>query len=838
MRPSDLDPERWRQIDGVLDAALDTPPEERAAFLDQACGDDEDLRAELESLLEAHRGAEDSLERPVSPLGAALLASPDDLGENQLVGPFRLLREIGRGGMGVVYLAQDTRLGRYVALKALPPYLGVGQEAKQRFVAEARAVSALDHPNIATLYEIDETAEGQLYMAFAYYEGETLDACIARGPLPPNEAVRVATGIAAGLAAAHEKGIVHRDVKPSNVLLTEGGLVKLLDFGVAKVVGEEVTGTGLQLGTVAFMSPEHARGAKLDGRADLWSLGVVLYEMLTGVRPFQGASQVSLVQSILHHEPETIDSLRDDLPNGLGPVVRRLLSKDPQGRYQSAEDLLLDFHAVRRGGALSGGSWVEKADRAPSIRRLAVIPLENLSGDTQQVYFVDGIHAGLVGELGKIGSISVISRTSVLRFRDAELPLPAIAAELDVDALVEGSVQRQGEAFTLDVRLVAASPERTLWSEHYQADLGRAFAVTSGVARSIADEIGAPLGPQERDRLASGGEDPTVLDLYYRGRYSLDLRTRQGFVDAQRFLERAIELDPSFSPAYGLLAEAYGQPAFFGLVDPRRILPHVKELIETALSINTSVAQVYSAKAHVSLFWDRDAKAAEEAARKAIELNPSYAPAYWALAEVLSVQRRDDEAQEAAESGSALELFTPFSRFRPVVVLQHQRKFAQAIERATGGEGMGFYQDFWQGRYLHGLSLAGVGRYGEAIDECQAAVEISGGTPMALGALGYVYARAGQRESALQAAEELEARAAAGKEYVGPCYVAMVYAGMGDTDPACADSALAWLERAFEERDVTLIQLADQAFWDPISSDPRFAAILGKMGLSPRVPGE
>jgi len=860
MKPSELDPARWRRIDEIFDAALDTPPAERAAFLAQACGGDHELRAHVEALLEASQRDEAGLDRPVSPLGAALIAAAEEPVANRQVGPFRLLREIGRGGMGVVYLAEDTRLGRHVALKALPPYLGMGRGAKRRFMAEAKTVSALDHPNIATLYEIGETAEGQLYMVFALYEGETLEARIARGPLPVQEAVGVATGIAEGLAAAHQRGIVHRDVKPSNVLLTETGGVKLLDFGVAKVVGEDLTGEGVRLGTLAYMSPEHVSGAAVDQRTDLWSLGVVLHEMLHGERPFRGTDQASLLHAILHDAPPPVTTLPDDLSKALPQVLAKLLSKAPGGRYHGAAELLVDLQALGAGApppvatrepalrhapgrrwswrhtlvaagavaAVAAGIWLgaQAAGSGARIERLAVLPLENLTGDPAQAYFVNGVHDALIAELGKISTLEVISRTSVMRYRNTALSVPEIAEQLGVNAVVEGSVFRDGDSLAITAQLIALSPERHLWAERYERGVGSVFEITSEVARAIAGAIQVALSPEEQRRLTIARPvDPDVYEAYTLGRFNMDRGNQEGLELAQRYFLRAIAIDSTFAPAYADLAEAAGRAAFFGLTSPAEAMPRIRALVETALALDSMLPEAHMTLGAVRLFGDWDWAGAEQAERRAIALNPSYASAYSKLSEVLLVRGRYREALDAVERGAALERMVPFSAFRPVVVLYVMGEHDQAIERARAG--LEFFPDFWQGHWLLCLALAGKGLHSEAIAACEEAVARSGRTPIAMGALGYANALAGQREAARQVAVALEDAAA--QQYVGGSSIAMVYAGLGDQD-----RAFAWLERAYEERDVQLVHLADYAFFDPLRADPRFAALLGRMGLEKR----
>jgi serine/threonine protein kinase/tetratricopeptide (TPR) repeat protein len=823
MRPSRLDPERWRRVDQIFDAALDVPRTERDDLLAEACAGDAELRAEVESLLAAQSRARERFEEPASLVAAGILGPTGKRAESRKIGQFRILREIGRGGMGVVYLAEDTRLGRYVALKALPPYLGVGPEAKRRFEVEARAVSALDHPNIATLHAIDESEEGEIYMVFAFYDGETLEARIARRPLPPADALEIATGIAEGLGAAHRSRIIHRDVKPSNVLLTEAGGIKLLDFGVAKVAGETLTGEGVRLGTLAYMSPEHAKAGALDARTDLWSLGVVLYEMLTGVRPFPGDDPASLISSILHREPKPVGSLRPELPDGLERIVDKLLCKDVQGRYQGTEDLLADLHAVRVGHPPQVAVREPPLRGRPRIERLAVLPLANLTGDPSRQYLVHGVHDALIAELGKIQALGVISRTSTLRFQDTEMSVPEIAAALDVDALVEGSVSRDGDELAITAQLIAASPERHLWAETYRRGMGGVLDVASEVARSIAAEVEITLSPDEERRLATSRPvKPAAYEAFTLGLFHLERRSPEGHDQAQKYLQRAIQIDPEFAPAYAVMAEAYGSAAFFGLASPAEGLPIARSLVDKALALDPTMAAAHTSLGAVRYFGEWNWAGAEAAFRQAIALNPSYAYAYFMLADLLSVLGRYSEALAAAERNSELERFVPFSAFGPVIVLNHMRDYDQAIERARAG--LEFFTDFWVGHWLLTIAFLGKRMYREAVAECETAVEVSRGTPTALGALGVAYALDGRGGDAMRILGQLEK--VADSVYVASSNFAMIDGALGEYD-----RAFDWLDRAYEKRDMALVHIGDHALWDSLRSDPRLAALLSRMGL-------
>jgi TolB-like protein/tetratricopeptide (TPR) repeat protein len=874
MRPSELDPERWKRIDAVLDRALETPPEGRPALLDEICVGDDDLRVEVEALLEAHARAEERFDEPVSPLGAGILASSAaETQEGRRVGPFRIVREIGRGGMGVVYLAEDTRLGRHVALKALPPYLGTGPDARRRFVAEAQAVSALDHTNVATLHAIDTTDEGQLYMVFAYYPGETLAERISRGAVPPDEAIEIVSGIAAGLGAAHQRGIIHRDVKPSNVLLTTDGGIKLLDFGVAKMAGEDLTGSGVPLGTVAYMSPEQLRSAPLDSRTDLWSLGVVLYEMLTAERPFEGADPAALLESILNGEPKPLSSVAGSVPEALQHIVGRLLSKAPEERYHGAAELLEELEVAVRVGeelparpaappigersvsdrpaapiggwrysrrvALLGVAasvvavavWLGSNLTGPAVRvdSLAVLPLENLTGDVARQYLADGIHDALIAELGGVASLDVRSRTSVLRFRSTDMTIPEIAGELGVDGVVEGGVFFEGDSLAVTIRLIRASPERRLFAQTYRGSVGDVFEISGGAAMSIAAELDITLSPEAEARLASDRHvDEEAFRAYWSGIEALDRRSPEGYALAERYFRRAIDVDRGFAQAYASLAGVRGSSAFLGLRAPAETLPEVSALVDTALSIDSGLAEAHVQLAHVRLYWEWDVVGAEAAVEKALELAPKGPQVHRALSEVRAVQR--DYAEALAEVELAEDLEDPqtqWSAFRPVVVLNYMREFDDAIRRAR--HGLELFPDFWIGYWLLCQSLAGAGQYTEAVEQCETAAALANRTPVSLGTLGFAHARNGESDEALRIADELERRADV--EYVPGTIVAVIYAGLGDRD-----RAFFWLDRAYDDRDITLVHVPIRHYFDSLRADDRYQDLLRRMGLD-RVSG-
>jgi TolB-like protein/predicted Ser/Thr protein kinase len=621
-----MTPERWKKLEALFHEALELQGEARAAHLAKVCGSDEQLRAEVEPLLAAHERESSFLDSPILEQAAALTA--DDRHESPVghcLGPYQVTSQLGRGGMGEVYLAEDPRLDRKVALKILPAAFTQHPERVRRFEREARAASALNHPNILTIYEIGQT-EGLHFIATEFVEGVTLRQQMENGGRSLAETLSVAVQVASALSAAHAAGVVHRDIKPENVMLRPDGLVKVLDFGLAKLAeqrhgGDESalaaseTAPGVVLGTVNYMSPEQARGLKVDHRTDIFSLGVVLYEMVIGRRPFEGETASDVIASILRQGPVPASRLRPGLPPGLERIISQMLTKDREARYGSAAELRAEFERLQRkvedeavgtGGApvvmaasqaaeetkregladttdreqrkrqlftrqswraaaigsvvlvLAAISYVKFFRGSPSappseIKSLVVLPLENLSGDPEQEYFADGMTDALIGDLAKIGALRVISRTSAMHYKGTKKSLPEIARELQVDAVVEGTVQRAGDRVHIRVQLIQAATDRHLWVETYERDLRDVLALQSEVARAIAREIQIKITPDEQARLASTRPvNRKAYNDYLLGVYYWNRRTEEHLLKAIDYFESAIREDETYAPAYTL----------------------------------------------------------------------------------------------------------------------------------------------------------------------------------------------------------------------------------------------------------------------------------------------
>lgn len=583
----------WRRVQEVFHAALEEAPEARDALLDRLCAGDAGLRREVQSLIDVHE-APGLLDEPAADVLAPLameVTERGDLAPGSRVGRYAIRAKLASSGMGVLYTAHDPRLGRTVVLKLLLPHLTADAGAKARFMHEARAAAALDHDNICTIHEIAQTDEGELFIVMPFYQGKTLKERIADGPLPVDEALDFAIQAARGLARAHERGIIHRDIKPSNLIATSDGTLKVLDFGIAKLADVELTGRGSTPGTVAYMSPEQAAGAPVDHRTDLWSLGVVLYEVLAGERPFEGAHPQVLLHGIRHHRHEPLAARCPEVPRAVAGIVERALQKDPARRFQTASELEDALRAARerrpvgrfgdtRGrrvaavgfvgtGVIAGvlvlGLATHGGDRLPlasqagpdAVPTIAVLPFADLSGRPDDEYLAAGITEDIQAQLATMDRLRVISRTSTARYRDLDLPLPDIAAELGADYVLEGSVRRTDDHLRVVVQLVEARSDQQLWAETYDGSLDDAFRVQSELALELAEALDVGVSRAERNRLARPPTgSPAAYDLLLRARALVG----RGMVEnetAAALLQEAIRRDPDFAEAHARLARVY-----------------------------------------------------------------------------------------------------------------------------------------------------------------------------------------------------------------------------------------------------------------------------------------
>jgi serine/threonine protein kinase len=639
--------ERWQNCTEIFNVAVERPPNERAAFLDRSCDGDEALRRKVELLLKYHDAAGDFIKSPAFEAAPELLVGDPKALIGQHLGCYRVDAVAGVGGMGVVYLACDERLGRKVALKLLPQSMVANEEALARLKREARTASALNHPNIVTIHEIGEVNSTR-YVATEFIEGETLRQRLTRGPMQLGEAVDIAIQVASALAAAHQAGIVHRDIKPENIMLRPDGYVKVLDFGIAKLAEEELpaamprdealllveTNLGAVLGTVRYMSPEQACGEHVDQSTDIWSLGVVLYEMVTGHVPFTGDTPQDVMFSILEKEPPPLKRYIARAPAELQQIINKTLRKDRDQRYRSAHELLQALKDLRRkldaelerAAAPLWLRWLRSPaallvlllvvvlamalpfywHRNPTTTSLpeksvAVLPFENLSPDPENAYFADGMQDEILTDLARIADLKVISRTSVMHYKSGVARnLQEIAHQLGVAHVLEGSVQRSGNRVRVNTQLVDARTDRHIWGQTYDRDLADVFAIQSEIAKAIADQLQAKLSPSEKSAIERApASDITAFDLYTRAKNVL---TTVGFGKAERLqaidlLNQAVARDPSFFDAYCLLAWFHDDLYFFGFDRTPARLASAEAAIQAAFRLGPDAGEAHLARA-------------------------------------------------------------------------------------------------------------------------------------------------------------------------------------------------------------------------------------------------
>jgi TolB-like protein/predicted Ser/Thr protein kinase len=762
----------------------------------------------------------------------------------ETISHYRILSKLGEGGMGIIYKAEDLKLARRVALKFLPP--AVGEREKTRLVHEAQAIAQLDHPNICTVFEVDDTGDSP-FIAMAYIEGKTLKERLEKGPLPIPEVLEYAQQIARGLQAAHRKHVTHRDIKSSNIMVTPEGQIKVMDFGLAKQSGRtQLTRDGSTLGTVAYMSPEQARGEEVDQRTDLWSFGVVLYELLTGRLPFQSEYETAVVYSILNDTPAPIGKYDPEVPPELEALVLRLLQKRKEDRYQSADEVLLELEGIsgsaRRGFRLrklfigrrrllyaaalfalllmAAAVCIWKGMlKPPGIESVAVLPLENLSGNSDQEYLVEGIHDALITDLAKLGGLKkVISRQSVMRFKGKNTPTNEIARQLGVDALVTGAVVRAGNSIRVTTQLVNPFTESSLWAESYERELRDVLSLQNEIVSAIAAQLQLRLSPEKVGRVPDARPiNPEIYEAYLRGMYWLHRGTPEGTKKGIAFLQEAVDKDPGDARAYAGLSLGYMTVAH-GPDPPTDALAFARAASERAIRLDSTLDMPYVASGFLKAYHDYDWDAAMRLMNRAISINPQLAIAYYHLSWFHVILGRMDEALVEHKRAKELDPLLPLHTAWLGDIYRRLGRFDEAIAECR--RAIDIDPNSPIGHMILGRVFTEQHQYAEAFKELEKAGQVA---PAHRFAIGIAYAAAGRLDDARRVLAELE------QLEITPWWArqrAELHMALGERD-----DALRWLN--YEPRTPLLPGIRVSQIFKSLHGDPHFNEILKKMNLPP-----
>jgi serine/threonine protein kinase/tetratricopeptide (TPR) repeat protein len=871
-----MNPSQWNKAKELFDAAMKRPPEERRLFVEENSNGDEAVLCEVESLLAVSEGAEDFLERPaIGEVAEVISGHREKLQVDQNVGHYKIIRLLGTGGMGEVYLAEDTRLHRQVALKVINNSLGNPQHL-QRFLREAQAASALNHPHICTIYEINDQTDTP-FIAMEYVEGETLDKKITAG-LASEEFLDIALQVADALAEAHAHDIVHRDIKPTNIVITPRGQAKVLDFGLAKRVSAKsedetqkmISRAGTIIGTANYMSPEQARGKDVDARSDIFSFGIVLYEMISGKLPFDGEESMDVISSILNREPAFIHKLVPDVSPDLERIINKTLRKDRDERYQTVKDLLIDIRDIKQelefrsrlertgapdrnghtqqsgpptddrtrttasGEYITGeinkhrsaaiavlvflvlaigtlGFWYfnSRLSHAPQIESIAVLPFQNGSGDANLDYLSDGMSESLIDRLSELPDLKVIARSSSFKYRGDNIDLLDAANSLGVQAVITGRLMRRGGNLSIRVEMVDVRTNRQLWSEEYSRREADSLTLQQEIAHTVSRKLRSKLSGEQEQALAKQDTvNPQAYELLLKARFVR--KARHGDIEKSiGYLQQAIDIDPNYALAYFELSFNYN---LIGQLDKS------EALARKALELDENLAEAHIAMGLVRQnAWDW--ANAESEFQRAVELNPNIARAHMLYSGYLSITGRHEESIIEARRGKELDPLTPRININYAMAYIEARQYDEGIEIAK--KTFELDPDFSATHGALSSAYTGKGMYAEALAEGQQELSLAGESdPNPY--LGAALARAGRPEEARVILRQLESS----QGDFGSVAMAELYTSLGERE-----KAFAMLEKAYAARNPKLQDLKIEQGLDPLRDDPRFKDLLRRVGL-------
>ncbi|HEV2826030.1 MAG TPA: protein kinase [Pyrinomonadaceae bacterium] len=879
---SSLSPDKWQEAKEIFYAALRRPPEERDQFLNESCKDDDDLRSEVKSLLASHDQANRFMEQPAVGEVAEIVvkAGGKKFTKGQTVAHYRIISVLGAGGQGTVYKALDAKLGRTVALKLLPPEMIVDETSRKRFQREAQLASSLDHPNICTVHDLTEVG-GNHFIVMQFVGGRNVRQVVNGHPLELKSALKIAIQVCDALATAHAQGIIHRDVKAQNIIVTEGGQAKILDFGLAKLTKErtsgreqtELTALGSPYGTPTYAAPEQSRGERVDHRADIFSAGVLLYEMLAGTWPFHGKTAVDVRHAVLYNQPKPIAEQRGEaIPEKLQQIADRALAKEPKERYQQMaemrDELIALLRALPEGAGSETASFLDnfksiaprrirasskrarvftavaaalllvlassliyrfrhaKAEEASikqtKIESIAVMPFVNQSGNADTEYLSDGITETLISSLSQLPKLSVRARSSVFRYKGTNTDLQQIAKELNVQAILNGRIVERGNNLSLYSELVDVAADKVIWSQTYNRPMSSLVSLQIELAHDVSNNLQTKLSGTDEQKLAKNyTANAEAYQLYLKGMYEWKKHTREDLQKGIEYFNQAIELDPNYALAYCGLSAADGVLGN-NYLPPNEAFPKAKAYAAKALALDETLPEAHGSMGAVRLYYDWDWAEAEKELKRAQILDPNSADVHHLYADLLEIMGRFDEAK--AEEKRALELdpLAPIFNMAFGATLYFAGQYDEAIAQYV--KTIDLEPHFVVTYFYLGQAYEQKKMYMQAIATYQKGITQAERNPFLIAALGHAYALSGKRDKAQQALDEL--REMSKRRYISPYLFAVVYAGLGDKD-----HTFAWLEKAYQDRSFFLIWLKVEPLFAPLRDDKRFQDLLQRVGL-------